>query len=84
MFGVLNRNTCYDLGEVVVPGVAKQKKNMAAEGRNRKALGDIGNLATGRGVEGKPLPQVSRPVTRSCCAQVLAAAENQKVMTKKS
>lgn len=47
-------------GEVViVPGAVKQKKNMAAEGRNRKALGDIGNLATGRGVEGKPLPQKS-------------------------
>lgn len=57
---------------------------MAAEGRNRKALGDIGNLATGRGVEGKPLPQVSCPITRSFCAQLLAAAENQKVMTKKS
>lgn len=57
---------------------------MVAEGRNRKALGDIGNLATGRGVEGKPLPQVSRPVTRSFCAQLLAAPENQKVMTIKS
>ncbi|KAL3357747.1 hypothetical protein AABB24_018115 [Solanum stoloniferum] len=65
-------------GEVVVPGVVKQKKNMVAEGRNRKALGDIGNLATGRGVEGKPLPQVSRPVTRSFCAQLLAAPENHK------
>ncbi|OIT38355.1 PREDICTED: G2/mitotic-specific cyclin S13-7-like [Nicotiana attenuata] len=41
-----------------VPGAVKQKKNMAPEGRNRKALGDIGNVATGRGVEGKkPLPQ---------------------------
>ncbi|CAN4118379.1 unnamed protein product [Withania somnifera] len=37
---------------VVVPGAVKQKKNMVGE-RNRKALGDIGNLATGRGVEGK-------------------------------
>ncbi|XP_016543947.2 G2/mitotic-specific cyclin S13-7 isoform X2 [Capsicum annuum] len=44
---------------VVVPDAVKQKKNMAAEGRNRKALGDIGNLAAGRGVEGKPLPQIS-------------------------
>ncbi|KAM3339327.1 G2/mitotic-specific cyclin S13-7 isoform X1 [Capsicum galapagoense] len=64
---------------VVVPDAVKQKKNMAAEGRNRKALGDIGNLAAGRGVEGKPLPQVPRPVTRRFCAQLLAAAENQKI-----
>lgn len=34
-------------------------------GRNRRALGDIGNLVTVRGVEGKPLPQINRPVTRS-------------------
>ena len=46
-----------------VPGGVKQK-NMAAEGRNRRALGDIGNLATVRGVEGKPLSQVSCPITR--------------------
>lgn len=56
-----------------------------AQGRNRKALGDIGNMVTVRGgVEGgKPLPQVSRPITRSFCAQLLAnaqaAADNQKV-----
>ncbi|XP_059295858.1 G2/mitotic-specific cyclin S13-7-like isoform X1 [Lycium ferocissimum] len=64
-------------GEVAVPGAVKQKKNMAVEGRNRKALGDIGNLATGRGVEGKPLPQVSRPLTRSFCAQLLASSNAQ-------
>ncbi|KAM7505218.1 hypothetical protein LguiB_004122 [Lonicera macranthoides] len=69
-----------------VPGVAKQT-NIAAEGRNRRALGDIGNVVTVRGPNGKlvekPLPQVSRPVTRSFCAQLLAnaqaaAAENNK------
>ena len=40
---------------------------MAAEGRNRRALGDIGNLVTARGgIDAvKPLPQVSRPITRS-------------------
>lgn len=55
----------YCSGEAV-PGEVTQKKNMAAEGRNRKALGDIGNVATDRGVEGKkPLPQVSRPLKRS-------------------
>ncbi|KAI3444295.1 hypothetical protein Pfo_000960 [Paulownia fortunei] len=57
-----------------VPGANKQK-NMGAERKNRRALGDIGNLVTVRGVDGKPLPQVSRPVTRSFCAQLLANAQ---------
>lgn len=69
-----------------VPGALKQKNMAGAQGRNRKALGDIGNMVTVReGVEGgkpKALPQVSRPITRSFCAQLLAnaqaAAENQK------
>lgn len=67
-----------------VPGSLKQKNMAEAHGRNRKALGDIGNMVTVRGgVEGgKPLPQVSRPITRSFCAQLLAnaqaAADNQK------
>ncbi|XP_057983415.1 G2/mitotic-specific cyclin S13-7-like [Malania oleifera] len=61
-----------------------KQKNGAAEGRNRRALGDIGNLATLRGNDGKPLPQISRPVTRSFCAQLLAngqavTAENNKL-----
>ncbi|CAJ2678861.1 unnamed protein product [Trifolium pratense] len=41
------------------------------EGRNRRALLDIGNLVTLKGVEVKP----NRPVTRSFCAQLLANAE---------
>ncbi|XP_019165975.1 PREDICTED: G2/mitotic-specific cyclin S13-7-like isoform X2 [Ipomoea nil] len=59
-----------------VPGGIKQK-NMAAEGRNRRALGDIGNMVTVRGAEGKQqqLPQVSRPLTRGFCAQLLANAQ---------
>ncbi|KAL2230959.1 G2/mitotic-specific cyclin-1-like [Sesamum indicum] len=66
----------------VVPGAIKQN-NVGAERKNRRALGDIGNVVTVRGVEGKQLPQVSRPVTRSFCAQLLAnaqaaAAENNK------
>ncbi|PHT37004.1 G2/mitotic-specific cyclin-1 [Capsicum baccatum] len=69
-----------------VPGALKQKNMAGAQGRNRKALGDIGNMVTVRGgVErgkAKALPQVSRPITRSFCAQLLAnaqaAAENQK------
>nr|XP_023919243.1 G2/mitotic-specific cyclin S13-7-like [Quercus suber]POF01853.1 g2/mitotic-specific cyclin s13-6 [Quercus suber] len=68
-------------GEAGVGGAKQQqKKNVAAEARNRRALGDIGNLATARGIEGKP----NRPITRSFCAQLLAnaqaaaAAENNK------
>ncbi|XP_015897952.3 G2/mitotic-specific cyclin S13-7 [Ziziphus jujuba] len=74
-------------GEAVVGvggGAAKavSKKNGAGDGRNRKALGDIGNLVTVRGVDTKPNP--NRPITRSFCAQLLAnaqaaaAAENNK------
>ncbi|KAG5556028.1 hypothetical protein RHGRI_006606 [Rhododendron griersonianum] len=61
--------------------VGKQKNMAAAEGRNRRALGDIGNLVTARGIDAK---QITRPVTRSFCAQLLAnaqavaAAENNK------
>lgn len=62
------------IGEVVVPGANKQK-NMAAERKTRLALGDIGNMVTIRGVDGKPLPQVSRPVTRGFCAQLMANAQ---------
>ncbi|KAF3643172.1 G2/mitotic-specific cyclin S13-7 [Capsicum annuum] len=35
---------------------------MAAEGRNQKALGDIGNLAVGHEVEGNPLHQKSMDI----------------------
>ncbi|GKV28891.1 hypothetical protein SLEP1_g37879 [Rubroshorea leprosula] len=71
-------------GEAVGGGNKQMKKNAAGEGRNRRALGDIGNLVTLRGAEGKPQPQISRPLTRSFCAQLLAnaqaaaAAENKK------
>ncbi|KAL5743656.1 hypothetical protein ACOSQ2_026772 [Xanthoceras sorbifolium] len=72
-------------GEAVVGG-AKQQQKKGGDGRNRRALGDIGNLVTVRGVECKPQPQpqISRPITRSFCAQLLAnaqaaaAAENNK------
>ncbi|KAK6127191.1 hypothetical protein DH2020_039075 [Rehmannia glutinosa] len=64
------------IGEAPVNGAIKPK-NMAVENKNRRALGDIGNLVTVRGVDGKPLPQISRPVTRSFCAQ-LAKTENNK------
>ncbi|KAK2974060.1 hypothetical protein RJ640_015392, partial [Escallonia rubra] len=58
-------------GEAVAVGV--NQKNMAAEGRNRRALGDIGNLVTVRGAIGGK--QMSRPVTRSFCGQLLAKAQ---------
>nr|AFK34233.1 unknown [Lotus japonicus] len=68
-------------GDAVVGGGKQQpKKNGAAAGRNRRALGDIGNLDPVRGIEVKP----NRPITRSFCAQLLAnaqaavAAENNK------
>ncbi|KAJ1405257.1 Cyclin-like [Sesbania bispinosa] len=67
-------------GDAALGAGKQQKKNGAADGRNRKALGDIGNLVTVRGVEVKP----NRPITRSFCAQLLAnaqaaaAAENNK------
>nr|AAC61889.1 cyclin [Lupinus luteus]AAD31790.1 mitotic cyclin B1-3 [Lupinus luteus] len=57
-------------GEGVIGG-GKQKKNVAADGKNRRALGDIGNLDRVKGVEVKP----NRPITRSFCAQLLANAQ---------
>jgi len=52
---------CNLIGEAVVGGGKQQKKNGVADGRNRKALGDIGNLANIRSaVEVKP----NRPITR--------------------
>ncbi|KAL8120318.1 hypothetical protein AgCh_017476 [Apium graveolens] len=55
----------------------RQKNKEVVEGRNRRALGDIGNLFTGHGIEGKQheIPQVSRPVTRGFCAQLVANAQ---------
>ncbi|KAL2320619.1 hypothetical protein Fmac_029588 [Flemingia macrophylla] len=71
-------------GEAVVGGGKQQKKNGVADGRNRKALGDIGNLNNVRGVENKVEVKPHRPITRSFGAQLLAnaqaaaAAENNK------
>ncbi|KAK4392538.1 G2/mitotic-specific cyclin-2 [Sesamum angolense] len=72
----------HNIGEAV-PGAVKQK-NMAVEKKTRRALGDIGNVVTLRGVDGKPLPQVSRPVTRSFCAKLLANAEAAEAENKKN
>ncbi|KAL8493704.1 hypothetical protein ACS0TY_024766 [Phlomoides rotata] len=51
--------------------VANEQKNMGAERNSRRALGDIGNVVTSRGVDGKPLHQ---PVTRGFGAKLLANA----------
>ncbi|ONK78500.1 uncharacterized protein A4U43_C02F19430 [Asparagus officinalis] len=71
--------------QVAVPqqqrgGIPKGKAKNAApgpDGKARRALGDIGNLVPARPavVEGKPLPQISRPITRSFGAQLLANAQ---------
>ncbi|PNX69745.1 G2/mitotic-specific cyclin s13-6, partial [Trifolium pratense] len=52
-----------------------KKNGVSGEGRNRRALLDIGNVVTLKGVEVK----ANRPVTRSFCAQQLANAEAAKV-----
>lgn len=41
-------------------GVKPLRKNAVADGMNRKALGEIGNLPTVRGIDVKP----NRPITR--------------------
>ncbi|GER52553.1 cyclin, partial [Striga asiatica] len=63
-------------GGEIVPGANKQKNMVAAEKKNRRALGDIGNVVAVRGVEGKPLSQVPRPITRANAQNV--PAENKK------
>ncbi|KAL0459064.1 UNVERIFIED_CONTAM: G2/mitotic-specific cyclin S13-6 [Sesamum latifolium] len=63
----------------VVPEQARvgggKQKNGHAEGRNRRVLGDIGNLVIAPAVEGKPQNQIARPITRSFGAQLLANAQ---------
>ncbi|KAH0764497.1 hypothetical protein KY285_000368 [Solanum tuberosum] len=56
----------------------KQKIGQVA-GKNRRVLGDIGNLVIVPAVEGKPkAAQITRPATRSFCAQLLANAQAEK------
>ncbi|KAK4441382.1 G2/mitotic-specific cyclin S13-6 [Sesamum alatum] len=52
-----------------------KQKNVQAEGRNRRVLRDIGNLVAAPAVEGKPQNQITRPMTRSFGAQLLANAQ---------
>lgn len=81
-------NLVFVIGKGDAVGAVKQKVNMAVPAagqvKSRRALGDIGNLVKLRPLDGKPLPAITRPVTRSFCAQLLAnaqrdAAENKKV-----
>ncbi|XP_049399574.1 G2/mitotic-specific cyclin S13-7-like [Solanum stenotomum] len=56
----------------------KQKIGQVA-GKTRRVLGDIGNLVIVPAVEGKPkAAQITRPATRSFCAQLLANAQAEK------
>ncbi|XP_042001293.1 G2/mitotic-specific cyclin S13-7-like [Salvia splendens] len=65
--------------EAVRGGAAANKQNkVAAERKSRRALGDIGNLIPVEvAVESKPIPRISRPVTRSFGARALANAQAQ-------
>ncbi|KAL8489275.1 hypothetical protein ACS0TY_025252 [Phlomoides rotata] len=54
---------------------------MGAERNNRHALGDIGNVVTSRGVDGKPLHQ---PVTRGFGAKLLENAKTREKSRKKA
>ncbi|KGN54685.1 G2/mitotic-specific cyclin S13-7 [Cucumis sativus] len=58
-------------GEAVNGGGKQAKGAAGAEAKNRRALGDIGNLVTVRGIDAK----ANRPITRSFCAQLLANAQ---------
>ncbi|XP_076895057.1 G2/mitotic-specific cyclin S13-7-like [Bidens hawaiensis] len=72
-------------GEAV--GVMKHKNiavaPAAGQPKNRRALGDIGNMVTLKPLDGKPLPEINRPVTRSFCAQLLANAQKDAAENKK-
>ncbi|MCD9637857.1 Cyclin-B1-1 [Datura stramonium] len=58
-----------------VGGGEVKKKNGQADGRNRRALGDIGNIVTGPVVGAKPQTKVSRPITRRSAAQLIAKGQ---------
>ncbi|XP_039128192.1 G2/mitotic-specific cyclin S13-7-like [Dioscorea cayenensis subsp. rotundata] len=73
--------TRHQRGEAVPAG--KQKVAAGADGRNRRVLGDIGNLVNLGGPDGKPVYQINRPVTRSFGAQLLANAQAAAAANKK-
>ncbi|XP_074584623.1 G2/mitotic-specific cyclin S13-7-like [Curcuma longa] len=61
---------------VVPPAIGKPKAVAAAAAKNRRALGDIGNVVNPRVPEGKQQLQINRPITRSFGAQLLANAKS--------
>ncbi|BBN69610.1 Cyclin family protein, partial [Prunus dulcis] len=70
--------TMEDVRAVVLPQQPRgnDKVKNEAQRRNRRVLGDIGNnLEAAHLVEGKPPVQISRPMTRSFHAQLLAKAQ---------
>ncbi|XP_070033713.1 G2/mitotic-specific cyclin S13-7-like isoform X2 [Nicotiana tomentosiformis] len=62
------------LPKVVGEGECK-KKNVQADGRNRRALGDIGNLVTVPAVGAKPQTKISRPITRRFAADLIVKGQ---------
>ncbi|XP_042480144.1 G2/mitotic-specific cyclin-1-like [Macadamia integrifolia] len=52
-----------------------KQKIPLGKGKNRKALGDIGNLVPVQVIDGKQKEEFSRPLTRSFCAQLCSKAQ---------
>lgn len=57
------------------PRGGENQKNVAGEARHRRVLQDIGNRVSERAAQAKPVAQISRAVTRSFEAQLLAKAQ---------
>ncbi|KAL3366998.1 hypothetical protein AABB24_011616 [Solanum stoloniferum] len=70
-----NRDAVPKILPKVVGGGEVKKKNEQADGRTRRALGDIGNLVTGPAVGAKPQTKVSRPITRRSAAQLIVKGQ---------
>ncbi|XP_057770441.1 G2/mitotic-specific cyclin S13-7-like [Salvia miltiorrhiza] len=68
--------------EEAVAAAANKQNRVAAERKSRRVLGDIGNLIPANGVvEGKQIPRISRPITRSLGARLLANAQAAQAQT---
>lgn len=78
-----NRDTLPKILPKVVVGGEVKKKNGQADGRNRRALGDIGNIVTGPAVGSKPQTKVSRPITRRSATQLIAKGQEPVLKNKK-
>ncbi|KAH0749864.1 hypothetical protein KY290_029096 [Solanum tuberosum] len=70
-----NRDAVPKILPKVVGGGEVKKKNGQADGRTRRALGDIGNLVTGPAIRAKPQTKVSRPITRRSAAQLIVKGQ---------